>query len=44
MSRANGMTDVEMLVELQAIYRLKARRDHAEIGRASCRERVLELV
>jgi len=29
MSRANGMTDLEMLVELQAIYRLKARRDHA---------------
>ena len=24
MSQANGMTDVEMLVELQAIYRLKA--------------------
>ena len=29
MSQANGMTDVEMLVELQAIYRLKALRDHA---------------
>jgi len=29
MSPANGMTDVELLVELQAIYRLKARRDHA---------------
>ena len=29
MSRADGMTDVEMLVELQGIYRLKARRDHA---------------
>lgn len=29
MSRANGMTEVEMLVELQAIYRLKARRNHA---------------
>jgi len=29
MSRADGMTDVEMLVELQAIYRLKAVRDHA---------------
>jgi hypothetical protein len=32
MSRANGMTDVEMLVELQAIYRLKARRDHPLVG------------
>uniref|UniRef100_UPI003F961300 nuclear transport factor 2 family protein n=1 Tax=Mycobacterium sp. TaxID=1785 RepID=UPI003F961300 len=29
MSRTNGMTDVEMLGELQAIHRLKARRDHA---------------
>jgi ketosteroid isomerase-like protein len=29
MSQVNGITDVEMLVELQAIYRLKARRDHA---------------
>ncbi len=29
MSRTNGMTDVEMLGELQAIYRLNARRDHA---------------
>ena len=29
MSRTDGMTDVEVLVELQAIYRLKARRDHA---------------
>jgi ketosteroid isomerase-like protein len=29
MSQANGMTEVEMLVELQAIYRLKAIRDHA---------------
>src|ERR1700722_16125976 len=29
MRQVNGMTDVEMLVELQAIYRLKAVRDHA---------------
>ncbi|MDT5207369.1 MAG: hypothetical protein QOD34_4005, partial [Mycobacterium sp.] len=29
MSQVNGMTDVEVLVELQAIYRLKAIRDHA---------------
>ena len=29
LSQVNGMTDVEMLVELQAIYRLKAIRDHA---------------
>jgi ketosteroid isomerase-like protein len=29
MSGAAGMTDVEMLVELQAIYRVKGRRDHA---------------
>jgi hypothetical protein len=29
MTGANGMTDVEMLVELQAVYRLKALRDHA---------------
>jgi hypothetical protein len=28
-SQASGMTDVEMLVELQAIYQLKAVRDHA---------------
>ena len=25
----NGMTDIELLVELQAIHQLKARRDHA---------------
>ena len=29
MSQANCTIDVDMLVELQAIYRLNARRDHA---------------
>lgn len=29
MIAADGMTDVERLIELQAIYRLKGRRDHA---------------
>ena len=29
MNRANSMTDVAMLVEHQASYRLKARRGHA---------------
>jgi hypothetical protein len=29
MSQSNGVTDLEGLVEMQAIYRLKGRRDHA---------------
>ena len=29
MSETDGMTDIERLIELQAIYRLKGRRDHA---------------